>query len=188
MPVLPDLVGRDRGVACDLLVDVRGVDDNALGQYHWPAGLHLQDEAAARNPRYWDRPLAAPQRAEGEEGCTRRKCPATASAQPILWRARVYMLLEGRTMVAGDEMPASGKDAPSHGHRQPRREKHSRRWLGRRRVSLRYRNTPVPAAMATVSGRGAARQSAALRAMGSARAYTCSFSPWAVGATGRDAV
>lgn len=33
-PVLPDLLRRDDGVACDLLVDVLGVGDEALGQDH----------------------------------------------------------------------------------------------------------------------------------------------------------
>lgn len=59
MPILPDLFRGDDSVVSDLFVDVFRVDDNALGQYHRRARVHLYDLGIPTGPKNHE-PLRQP--------------------------------------------------------------------------------------------------------------------------------
>lgn len=59
MPILPDLFRGDGGVVSNLFVDVFGVGDNALRQYHRRTRVHLYDLGIPTGPKNQE-PLRQP--------------------------------------------------------------------------------------------------------------------------------
>jgi hypothetical protein len=95
MPILPDLLRRDNMVACYLLVDVCGVDNDAFGQKHTKQSRVHQSRTYCHRDR-----MAGGRSFQTVAGRFRLPATTPPPCQPIFQECVELYLEQGRKLTA----------------------------------------------------------------------------------------